>query len=101
MKEVKWTKLADNSFDRIINYLKKNWTEKEIKNFLFALQSTIIKIRKYPETSIAIKDKEFRRAVIDKNNNLIFKVRPNLLVILYVWDSRQNPQKHKKLIEKI
>ena len=70
MKEVKWTKLADNSLGRTINYLKENWTEKEIKNFLFALQSTIIRLRKYPETSIAIKGKEFRRAVIDKNKNL-------------------------------
>lgn len=32
--ELVWTKRAEQGYDRIIKYLEKNWTEKEIKSFL-------------------------------------------------------------------
>ncbi len=32
--EIVWTKRAAKGYDRIINYLEENWTEREIVNFV-------------------------------------------------------------------
>jgi plasmid stabilization system protein ParE len=32
--KVFWTKRAEKSFDKIIDYLREEWSEKEVKNFV-------------------------------------------------------------------
>jgi plasmid stabilization system protein ParE len=32
--EIIWTKRAENGYDNIINYLEKEWSEREIRNFI-------------------------------------------------------------------
>ena len=96
-KVVRWTPLANDSLEKIIKYLEENWTEKEIKNFLFLVNSTVLRLSKHPETSIAISGKIFRRAIVDKNNSLIFKITADSIIILYVFDNRQNPNKLKQI----
>lgn len=99
MMDIRWTPLAVVSLDKTITYLEKNWTEREVKNFLRRLNSTISRIGKYPETSVPIKGKSFRRAIIDKNNSLVFKVLTDSIEILYVFDNRQNPIRVRTIIK--
>ena len=32
--KIRWTPEAEESFDKIIDYLENNWTEKEVQNFV-------------------------------------------------------------------
>ena len=40
-KKVIWSSRAIASFDKIIDYLEKEWTEKDVRNFIFKTQKTI------------------------------------------------------------
>ncbi|MFA6925321.1 MAG: type II toxin-antitoxin system RelE/ParE family toxin [Bacteroidales bacterium] len=93
MRKVIWTPIAIKSLIKVIEYLEENWTEKEINKFLYLLNSTISRLKRFPETSVAIKGRTSRRSVIDKNNNIVFKVTPKNIIILHIFDSRQNPKK--------
>ncbi len=99
MKEVRWTPIAVQSLERTIAFIKKNWTEKELENFRENLESTIERLQLFPQTSTEIKGKRYRRARIDKINSLIFKILPETLDILYIWDGRRNPNSLLRIIK--
>ena len=94
---VKWSKEAEDTFDKIVNYLEENWTEKEIQNFIRKTHKVICQIKKNPYQFKASRFQEVRKALITKQNSLFYFVNENKEVIeIYTfWDNRQNPQKLK------
>ncbi len=49
IREVLWTNLARRSFHNIIEYLRQEWSEREVENFLNRTDEMLIAIKKYPE----------------------------------------------------
>jgi plasmid stabilization system protein ParE len=45
---VVWTREAENQLDAILDYLTENWSERELKNFLAALENALKTIRSKP-----------------------------------------------------
>jgi len=94
--EVVWTAKAKISFFLVLDYLNENWTKKEVIQFNQRVQITINAIKKNPKIfPCSIKNKEIRRAIIDKNNLLFYKTDPSLqkIYLLTFFDSRQDPKK--------
>jgi hypothetical protein len=46
--EILWTENALNELQKTINYLKENWTEKEIQKLALAVEKTILLLTKKP-----------------------------------------------------
>jgi|WetSurMetagenome_2_1015567.scaffolds.fasta_scaffold1239954_1 plasmid stabilization system protein ParE len=89
-----WSLKAVENLQKIINYLKENWSEKEIKNFSIRLDSYLRIIEKSPETFPAAKSKlNIRRAVLTKHNTLYYKVEEDSIRLLALFDNRQDPKK--------
>ncbi|WP_445955937.1 type II toxin-antitoxin system RelE/ParE family toxin [Yeosuana sp.] len=70
--KVLWTDHAISELKEAIEYLEKNWTERELRNFSAKLDHTIELISKTPEIfPSSFEKKEIRKAVVEKHNNLL------------------------------
>ena len=93
--EVIWTAKARITYFNVIDYLSRNWTLKEIKQFELRTQKIINIIKKHPKIFPAsFSHDEIRKAHIDKNNSFFYKIEPykSRIFILTFFDNRQNPR---------
>jgi plasmid stabilization system protein ParE len=96
--EVIWSAKARITYFNVIDYLSRNWTIKEIKQFELRTQIIIDTIKKYPKIfPQSIAHGHIRRAVIDKNNSLFYKIelQNKKIYIINFFDNRQNPSYSK------
>ena len=92
--EIIWTARAKITFYNVLNYLDENWTRKELDQFYKRTLLTINAIRKNPKIfPVSTKNKDIRKAFIDKNNIFFYKtdVPENRIYLLSFFDTRQNP----------
>ncbi len=93
VKEIRWTKEALDTFENVISYLDKNWTEKEILNFIISSNKVIDFIAEYPNMFRKTTKQNVREALITPHNLLIYKIYPHHIDLLVFWDTRKNPKK--------
>ena len=93
---VLWTDHAVQELQQTIDYLEKNWTEKEIKKFVSKLDHTVSLISKTPEIfPQSFEKKNIRKAVVEKYNNLYYRIHSDQIEILSLFSNRQDPSKKK------
>mgnify|MGYP003997374893 CR=1 FL=1 len=97
-KIVKWTPKADESFDKVIEYLRNEWTQNEISNFAKMTLNIIKSISVFPKMFKEDKENNIRIASINKIISLIYREKRNQIELLYFWNNKQNPSKLKKMI---
>ena len=91
-----WLKRASSRLEKIIQYLEQEWSEKVVKEFLRRLINKILIISENPQIGKVSKKKvEVRRFVITKQVSLYYRVKNNRIIILTLFDNRQNPSKLK------
>ena len=92
-KEIKWTTEAEESFDRIIAYLKVTWTEREVKNFITATDKIVAYIAEHPLMFRKSEKKHIHEALVTKHNLLLYRIKKTHIELLTFWDTRRNPKK--------
>lgn len=93
---VLWTDHALDELEEALEYLQKNWTERELKKFSRELDHTIELISKNPNLFQASNTKKgVRRAVILKYNKLYYRVNKNSVELLSLFATRKDPFKRK------
>lgn len=91
-----WTKRAEKTFDKVIAYLLRDWSEKEVQNFVGKTNKVIGQISEKPRMFPSSKKVNIHSALITKQNNLLYKINGNGQIdLLFFWDNRQNPKKLK------
>ncbi len=94
--KVLWTDHAISELKDTIEYLGKNWTERELSNFSEELDHTVELISKNPELfQVSKKKKGVRRAVVARYNNLYYRTKNDTVEILSLFSNRQDPDKIK------
>ena len=96
--QIKWTLRAKESYDSNIAYLETEWTEREIKKFVNAVEEKLQLIAIFPELSVRTnKRKHIHKAIINKQIVLFYRPYKTLkrIELLLFWDSRRNPAKLK------
>lgn len=94
-KKIIWSTKADHSFDRIIKYLQKEWTQKEIEKLILNTQKVL---RQIESGSIKFKSsgkKDIHEVLVTKHNLLIYRIKKNQIELLVFYDTRQHPKKKK------
>ncbi len=77
-----WTPQAEKGLQNVLDYLEEEWTEKEILNLEQRLKDFLERISKYPEICLPTeKYKNVRKGLIDKNNYIIYRIKPRKGVI--------------------
>ena len=89
-----WTDRALSELEDTIDYLKRNWTERELEKFSQELDHTIELISKNPELfQVSTEKKTVRRAVISKFNNLYYREKNDAIEILSLFSNRRDPDR--------
>ncbi|MCC8358474.1 type II toxin-antitoxin system RelE/ParE family toxin [Salinimicrobium sediminilitoris] len=92
--KVVWTHQAVIGLEKVMGYLEKEWTVKEIISLNQKIDSLIINLQNQPELfKNSHKYKKLRKALIDKNNYLIYKWIPaeNKIIIINFRGAKQRP----------
>ncbi len=92
--KVVWTHQAVSGLEKVMGYLEKEWTVKEIISLNQKIDSLIINLQNQPELfKNSRKYKKLRKALIDKNNYLIYKWIPaeNKIIIINFRGAKQRP----------
>ncbi len=92
-RKVVWTISAEiqlqSTLDFFINRNKSvNYSRKLYKNFLKVLKTA----EKNPEIGIKTKIENVRGLIID-DYILFYEISETMILVLKIWDSRQNPEK--------
>lgn len=71
--KVIWTAKAKITFYGVLDYLNEKWSQKEMAQFFQKTETIINTIMKNPHI-FPVSEQEMRKAVIDKNNLLIYRI---------------------------
>ena len=90
-----WSPKAEETFEKVIEYLKENWTDKQIKNFVSETERVINLIAKNPYLFRASEKESIFEAIITKHNLLLYQLNDETkeVELLAVFDTRQHPKK--------
>lgn len=98
VEEIKWTPSARITFQKIVDYLGRTWTDGEVKAFVNRANDLLLNIKRQPEMCRpSLKRKNVRIGIIYKHTQLVYHYKPRKkqVEILLFWDPRQNPSKFK------
>jgi len=92
---IRWSKESKFKFDRIILYLRREWTNKEVHKFIVNIRNFEHLVVKFPELyAESNKERGLRRAVLSKHNSVIYKIDKNksLIMVYTILDNREQPE---------
>jgi plasmid stabilization system protein ParE len=92
---VKWTLQAERGLDKVIKYLEKEWTVKEILQLEKNIERVIYQISQNPELFPKSEtNKKLYKAIVDKNNYLVYSVniKNKSIEIINFRGTKQKPK---------
>ncbi|TKB97704.1 type II toxin-antitoxin system RelE/ParE family toxin [Pedobacter cryophilus] len=93
VKSIIWTQRALSEYDLLVEYLFDEWGEKITIEISQSIDKYLIRIENSPKQfPIINREKIIRKCVISKQTSLFFMVLENRIVILSLFDNRQNPK---------
>jgi len=95
ISKVVWSEEATENLKKIIQFLKENWTEKEIRKFAKKLEKQISIIKSQPHSFPKANNFDVRRSVMTKQTSIYYNIHQDTLQIVSIFDNRQNLQKLK------
>lgn len=95
-REIEWSPRATKEYLSLIDYLLIEWGEKTTKKLSERLQSVLTTISERPEIYPATNlRKNIRRCVLSKQTSLYYRVKPNKIELVSLFDNRKSPSKKK------
>lgn len=95
MIPIVWTDLAIDDFSENINYLEKEWTEKEVEKFIKKSYEILDKLSKGNFRFKPTAYKNVFQIVIVKQITLFYKMEDNAILLLRFWNNYKNPSNFK------
>ncbi len=93
-----WSPKSEQTFDKVIEYLKDNWTNKEIYYFVDRTNKTVQLLSKNPFMFRGSEKENLHEVLITKHNLLLYQVslKDKKVELLSFFDTRKNPKKKLK-----
>jgi toxin YoeB len=99
VRQIIWTARAQNDRKIIFEYWnnrnKSNLYNRKLNDLI---RKSLILIAKYPQIGKRT-DKENVTLKVMKDYLIIYEVMPNEIIVLTIWDCRQNPEDLKRIIK--
>jgi plasmid stabilization system protein ParE len=91
-----WTNKASNNFENILEYLEVEWGNQVTKRFIKDVYDFLEVLVEFPEIgSIENKEKGIRGFTLIRQINIFYRITIDKIIILALFDNRQNPSKKK------
>jgi len=98
-KEIFLTPRAEQNFVKIIEYLKSEWGPTVTNNFIDRFEQVLTLLGEDPGMfQFADRAKRIQKCIVTKHNILYFKEFKDLIKIITIFDTRQDPEKLTKII---
>jgi len=95
--KVKWSKYADQSFDRILNYLEAEWGENVTRAFVHRTYEFLDLLSEFPEIgSVENPEPQIRGFVLVKQITVFYIRKKDSVILLNFYDNRRKPTILKK-----
>jgi plasmid stabilization system protein ParE len=89
--EVIYTTEFENEFEELIDYLSNKWSIKTAQQFANQLDDLIFALSKMPFIGKkSLENPMVRGIVVTDKNTLFYSVRDNQIILLSLFDTRQN-----------
>jgi plasmid stabilization system protein ParE len=89
-----WTKRASKNFDLLIEYFSSEFGTRAAKNLVLKVYDFLELLLLFPEIgSVENEENEIRAFTIFKQLNIFYRVSKDKIIILGLFDNRQNPSK--------
>ncbi len=77
VQEIFWTNSAKISFNKIVDYIKRKWTEREAERFVNRTEEMLSTLKRYPEMCRSSnKRKNVHIGILDKHTQLVYYYKP-------------------------
>ena len=89
-----WTTLAIKTYVNNIEYLEKEWTEKEVKNFISAVQRKLFSLSLQPRIGVITnRRRNIRKSIVNKRIVIIYRHKPqkNEIELVRFFNTYQRP----------
>ncbi len=90
-RQVIWTPQAEADLLHLCMYLDKEWGDRVRVAFLDDLDQAVDLISSFPNIFRSTGYRDVREAVITKHNILFYRVAEDVVYLLSIWDTRQDP----------
>jgi len=91
--KILWSDEALKNLKLIIDYLEKNWTQKELTQFAKLLDKRLALIEHNPYAFPLIDDySNIRQSVLSKQTSIYYQVIGRNVRLITLFDNRQNPE---------
>jgi plasmid stabilization system protein ParE len=93
VEQINWTNSAKKDFAKIVVWLKENWSQKEVDNFITKTEKMIATLQSHPESCRpSQKRKNVRIGILDKHTQLInhYNSINQEITILQFWGMKQD-----------
>jgi len=98
-KEVILTPIALSDFDSVVDYLTYKWGLKVTNDFIERFEKVYLILSEDPgRFPFFDKPKQIQKCLLTKHNILLFQERDQIITILTVFDTRQDPEKLKGIL---
>jgi plasmid stabilization system protein ParE len=90
--EIRWTIEADGHLDEIIDYLERNWSEKEIIQFYDRLEESLQLISSNT-FKVSIRKPNTHEFLLAPHTTIFYEFNESYVYILALWQNRKDPKK--------
>ena len=91
--KISWTPTARLTYYKVLDFINKQWTIKEVENFIYKTEHIIAQISEYPYLFKASRKKSVRKGFITEHQSLYDRSKPRKreIELIAFWDNRQDP----------
>jgi len=93
--KIQWTKRAAKSFDKIVDYIEENGSEKSAIDFVKKTDKLLGEIAENPNLCPKIEGTDVRKGVITKQTSLYYRIMDKVIRLITFWDNPRDPDKLK------
>ena len=93
--QIVWTKQAVKGYDKIINYLEENWSQKEVSDFVKEADLFFETLMVHPEILQKTRYKNVYRGPINRLTIITYRIKPikKHIELISIRGARQRPLK--------
>ena len=93
--QIVYTQKARQTIAAVVDYVESQWSEKVASEFIFKLNRYINMLALGTlDGRVTAKKKDIKTILITKHNRLYYRIKKDIIQIILLWDTRQNPARN-------
>ena len=92
--EIKWSELADSSFQKLLSYTLQHFGINTVQKIIEKTFNILNLLSEFPEIGTSVNKKKGIKAIlVNKNLKIIYRTHNNQIIIIEFFDTRHKPKK--------